>query len=747
MALKGTFYGSTQNTYIIPKIVWSATQSTTGNYSTVTATLYYSRTNSGYETSGIGTFGITINGTTKSETKNIKITYNSNTVAVTSSVKVPHNADGTKTITISGSGVITGTTLSSTTISANVTLDTIPRKSSLAAGNGTLGTAQTLTISRASSGFTHSIRYTCGSASVAVVTKTSSTSISFTPPLTLAAQNTTGTTVSITFTLYTFSGDTQIGTTTKTISCSIPASVKPTCELTVSDAAGYAATFDGYVQGQSQLAISVTPTLAHSSPIASYSVSADGKTYSAASVTTPVLSGSGSLTVSATVKDKRGRSGTDSEQITVLAYTAPHITSLAVHRCDEDGTENDQGEYVKVTFSSSVTSLSSKNTAAYTLAYKQTSGTAFTTVSLPYANNYAVSGASYIFAADSGSSYDVRITVADYFQTETRSTTASTARTLMHWNAEGDGIAFGKLSEKHNAFECAFEVFDRFGTEIGNGLAAYTGSGDASIDPDTTLEALILTNKNTPTSAFYFVETMFYSTKSATANRAQTAIPYNANGLSSFRRYMRDGVWSEWTNHDGYALEAGADDPDTTAKHLILTNVNTPMGDGYFMYVSTMFWGDPATTGNKAQIATPHRNIGSMYHRYCVSGTWSEWRRHVNADEFHESALKLMNVSSNITQASQTNYTLNWVYGYARGGVLDLHLSVSPATTSTSWVTVATLPAGYRPPTAIYRDVPYWNAALGNANLRMRIQTGGAIQVAQGTSGVSYAFHDAFVLA
>lgn len=840
MALNGTFYGTTPNAYITPKIVWSATQSTTGNYSTVTATLYYSRTNSGYETSGIGTFGITINGTTKSETKNIKITYNSNTVAVTNSVKVPHNADGTKTITISGSGVITGTTLSSTTISANVTLDTIPRKSSLTASNGTLGTAQTLTISRASSGFTHSIRYKCGSVDAAIVTKTDKTSISFTPPLTLAAQNTTGTTVSITFTLYTFSGDTQIGTTTKTISCSMPKEVAPKCELTVSDAAGYVSTFFAYVQGQSQLAISVAAEEAHSSPITGYTVTADGKTYSAASVTTPVLSGSGELTVSATVKDKRGRSGTASMQIPVLAYAAPRITSLNVHRCDENGVENDQGEYVKATFSSAVERLMGRNTASYTLAYKKTADSSYTTIELTdYSNNYAVSGASRTFAADSGSSYDVQISVSDYFQTETRSTTASTARTLVHWNAAGDGIAFGKLSEKSDAFECAFEMFDRFGTEIGNGLAAYTGGGDAAIDPDTTLESLILTSHaNAPQGlgTFYYISTTFYNTKDASAARSQLAHPYKTDGAIYFR-YYASGAWSAWDriagkcvtisaegeDFDAYktegwyyfkghptnppsgvngwlrvlaapgtacikqmwyrfgtpgtndsqtwirtygsntgwgswsrvltsadstsAIAISTDDPDTTTEHLILTKTNTPLGGSYYMYIQTFFYGSSATTKNRAQIAIPYGNIGSVYHRYCSDGTWSDWRRHVNADELHESTLKLMNISSSITQASQTDYTLSWIYAYARGGVVDLHINATPAASATSWITVATLPAGYRPPTAIYRDMPYWNATAGAQNLRMRITTAGAVQLNRGQVGSSYAFHDTFVVA
>lgn len=55
-----------------------------------------------YTTYGTGTFSITINGNTKSESKSYSFT-NSETTILSHSVTVPHNSDGTKTITISGS--------------------------------------------------------------------------------------------------------------------------------------------------------------------------------------------------------------------------------------------------------------------------------------------------------------------------------------------------------------------------------------------------------------------------------------------------------------------------------------------------------------------------------------------------------------------------------------------------------------------------------------------------------------------
>lgn len=365
----------------------------------------------------------------------------------TKTVNVSHSSDGSKTLACSASftsGVSSGTI----TASASKVLTTIPRKSTLSASNGTLGTAQTLTVSRKSSGFTHTITYKCGSASGTVATKSSSTSISFTPPLSLAAQNTSGTSVSITFTITTYNGDSNIGSNTKTISCAIPASVKPSCTLSVTDAAGYESTYGNPIKGLSKLKVTVTPTIAQGSPIASYSTSANGSTYTAATFTTDVLKSSGAMTISATVKDKRGRSGTASASKTVLDYTEPVIAVLTVIRCNSDGTENNQGEFVQAKFTAAVTPLNSKNKAVYKIGYKKTSESTYTEETLTAINNaFSVSNQTFIFPADSSNSYDVLLTVTDNFKSMSRHTSASTGFTLMHFGADGKSIGMGKLAE------------------------------------------------------------------------------------------------------------------------------------------------------------------------------------------------------------------------------------------------------------------------------------------------------------
>lgn len=124
---RGIIGGVTANGYIVSAMEWSATPNNEGNYSDVVATLRYSRTNSGHETSGTWSGGIIIDGTTFTGTAYLSITQNSNTFTMSASKRVYHNSDGKKQITISAYGTIANTTLKSTTLSGVVTLDSIPR--------------------------------------------------------------------------------------------------------------------------------------------------------------------------------------------------------------------------------------------------------------------------------------------------------------------------------------------------------------------------------------------------------------------------------------------------------------------------------------------------------------------------------------------------------------------------------------------------------------------------------------------
>lgn len=78
------------------------------------------------------------------------------------------------------------------------------------------------------------------------------------------------------------------------------------------------------------------------------------------------------------------------------------------------------------------------------------------------------------------------------------------------------------------------------------GIATY---GDGFIDATYTTDPFILTQIGTPNQSFYFVITLFFSVRTATAGRTQVAIPYNYSAETTkntvYIRYYIGG-WSTW---------------------------------------------------------------------------------------------------------------------------------------------------------------------------------------------------------
>lgn len=432
------------------KINWNSSPNIEGNYSDVYIYAGMWKTDGYWTSNYTWTSGtITINGTSYDLIAYQE--FKDEVCIFEDTIRVYHNDDGSKSISISLTcNGQPGTKLEGYTLTGSGTaiLDTIARASTLSASNGTLGTAQTLTINAASDSFSHTITYSCGGSSGTIVDKTAAASVSWTPPIGLAKENTTGTSVQVTLKITTYSGSTSVGEKSKKITCNMPSSVKPSCTVDVSDPTGFFDTYGNYIKGQSKFSVVVTPTTSYGSPIASYGVTANGQKYTSASFETGVLKDSGQITISATVTDKRGRSGTTEITVDVLDCPRPYISNLSVNRCDKDGNENIGGAYVKVTFSAEVTNLDGQNTASYKLRYAKSKSGEYTEVSLSDIKDvFSVTGYQYIFKADTGRSYEIKLYVQDNFTTVERATSASTAFVLMHFKANGSGMGIGKVAE------------------------------------------------------------------------------------------------------------------------------------------------------------------------------------------------------------------------------------------------------------------------------------------------------------
>lgn len=378
----------------------------------------------------------------------------------TKTVNITHASNGKKTLSCSASytsGVSSGTV----TATDSKTLTTIPRASSLTVGNGTLGTELSLSISRASSSFTHTITYRCGTANGTVGTGLGTSAkwnTSNGNTKSLSSQNKKGTTVSVTFTLTTYSGSTSVGTSSKTITMSIPSDVVPSVsKITLSEASSTVPSGYGYIKGHSKLKVVTTSAGIYDSTINTVSVKFDSVTYSGSSITTNVLRYSGERTITVTVTDSRGRKATGTAKVNVQNYSEPVINSFTVVRCKADGSLDEQGEYMLISYNASITALDNKNAKSFTVRYKKSSETNYTEKVIS-ATAYSVSGSLAPIPADSGSSYNVSFDVTDAFATVTKNLMLSTAFTILNFKADGTGIGVGKVSEESDLFDVDFKV-------------------------------------------------------------------------------------------------------------------------------------------------------------------------------------------------------------------------------------------------------------------------------------------------
>ncbi len=410
------------------------------------------------------------------------------TVVASGNYTFKHNADGTKSFTASAEAGIYSIAVNCTG-SGNFTLDTIARASQPSCITwpehtqkvGEFGDEISIHMNRQSSAFTHTVRYQFGTQTGTIATNVG-TGTTWTIPVSLMDLIPAATSGSGTIYVDTYNGTTKVGTKSCGFTATVPASVKPTCTIALEDTSGADDIYGSPVKGLSKIKVTVTAKEARSSPIVSCEISANGAKYSGLTATTGLLKASGTSRVTVTVKDKRGRSGSATYDMTVLAYNAPSVTGLTAKRCNQDGTLNKKGAYIKVTFSAAISSMSSKNTAAYKLKYKKSSATSYTSVTLSaLAGKFSVSNSTYIFAADTGSSYDVVVEATDRHSTGAGSTRASTASALLSWrgfktsSGTEDGMGIGRVPDKANTLQVGWDAeFDKDVVQRGNSYSSYS---------------------------------------------------------------------------------------------------------------------------------------------------------------------------------------------------------------------------------------------------------------------------------
>lgn len=320
-------------------------------------------------------------------------------------------------------------------------------KSTVTASSGEIGNANTgatpvtITINRANASYTHTISYAFGSAHGTIVEKTSSTSVSWTPPASLASQIPNASSGTCTITCTTYNGNTSLGSTTTTCTLYVMANIRVKVGMVTlaETVTGLNAKFGGYVQGKSKIAFSIATntTDARGASLSSAVTTVNGQTFSGTSFTTGAINASGTVSYTITFTDTRGKTDTATGTFTVLAYSSPtsQITSLSRSANNAD---------VVVAYKWGISPVSNNNDKTIKIYAKPNTSSSWGSPKTTITPTGYTGTASYTITGLSGSTaYDVAVDVKDYFTTTTgKRSIASTGNRFIHCSNDDKTIAF-----------------------------------------------------------------------------------------------------------------------------------------------------------------------------------------------------------------------------------------------------------------------------------------------------------------
>lgn len=324
---------------------------------------------------------------------------------------------------------------------------------SLSAATVEIGKGVTINTPAVNSAYRHTLRYSFGGASGTIATDIAS-SVSWTPPVSLANQIPSATAGSGTIYCDTYSGSTLLGTKSVSITLTVPGSVVPSAG-TLSAALAEDTSGTGlYVKGMGKAKLTLSGASgAYGSSINSYTITGGGWSATNGALTTGTLASAGNITFTATVTDSRGRKASTTRTISVIDYTKPGVAVCDVYRCDADGNRKKAGTYFAVEINASYSAITG-NILSITARYKKQSESSYGTAANVTNNGKTVIGGGNIGAS---TTYDVLVTVADKYNSLSIPRTLSTKSVLQSFKRSA-GAAIGKVAELANWLDIAWHT-------------------------------------------------------------------------------------------------------------------------------------------------------------------------------------------------------------------------------------------------------------------------------------------------
>jgi len=507
------------------------------------------------------TYTITVNGVSYSGvfTNNISWGSSGGTATIkTGTTSISHNTDGTKIFSVSAYFKIqvtySGVSLTSMSLSGKSTLNTIPRASTLTLSKKDIYPHEEITISikRASTSFTHRLKYTCGKLSGTIANQIA-TSTLWKIPIDIVKQNpnvdqnctiqcetyngsTLVGTKSITFTIHHFNvsqiksvsgniigesvtiqverqflelshklyysfgsqnkvlmSDTvgtnyifkpsiqlcnQIPNSTSgkmtliletyyktqkigqdyqgTYAMNVPSHVKPVLNSVIPQCINPSciSTWNIYLKNISQCQLNVNAQGSYGSKITEIYINNVKYTSSYIDKSLNIV---GRKNYSIYVVDSRGRkSETMTQSIQIIDYSIPTLKVNTIYRCNQNGNSDDEGDFVKINASFSITSCSNKNNSIQSIQYKESTSSYYSS-GVSFENNTDI----ILNGFEMDKTYDFLITVQDTVGKKAvyiGEGIIPTSKAIIDILKGGNGIAFGKMASDREVIDCGWNL-------------------------------------------------------------------------------------------------------------------------------------------------------------------------------------------------------------------------------------------------------------------------------------------------
>ena len=312
--------------------------------------------------------------------------------------------------------------------------------STVSTTDGTIGSSQTISITAADPSYTHTLRYEFAGDTGTIASGVAS-SYNWTPALTMAQLIPSAVSATCTIFCDTYSGSTLLGTTQTTCTLSVPSTAKCTVSSVVlaETVAGINSKFGAFVQNKSKLSVTGTFVQGNVSPaygatVSAVSITINGQTLNANGAVTNLLYASGTNSYTLTITDTRGRTDSYTSTFNVLAYNAPSASETAERNASDD-------TQIDLSYAWTISACSNRNDKAITISYGPVGGTQTTVNITP--SSYTGTGTYTITGTDPNDTYNVTVTVTDYFGSANASSAiASTGNRIFRVSATDKRIIF-----------------------------------------------------------------------------------------------------------------------------------------------------------------------------------------------------------------------------------------------------------------------------------------------------------------